>query len=76
MTETPSWLLMPISKKRSVQDESLFLHEACFRSICVKDECADHNACMGENQNNDISYGQLDHSVEILQSIAAAVEEE
>ena len=31
---------------------------------------------MGEDQNNDLSYGQLDHSVGILQFIVVAVEEE
>ena len=38
--------------------------------------CADHNACMGEDRNNDISYGQLNQSVEILQSFVVALEEE
>ena len=61
---------MPIAKKRSIQDESWFLQEAeaCFWSICVKNECADHSACMDEDQKNDLSYGQLDHSVGMLQS--------
>ena len=67
---------MPIAKKRSIQDESWLLQEACLWSICVKNECGDHSACMGEYQNNDISYGQLDHSVGILQSIVVVVEEE
>ena len=34
----------------------------------MKNVCADHSACMDEDQNNDLSYGQLDHSVGILQS--------
>ena len=69
---------MPIAKKRSIQGESLFLQEDCFWSICVKNGCVDHNACMGEYQNTDLSYGQLDHNVGIFQSIVvvAAVEEE
>ena len=69
---------MPISKKRSIQDETLlnFLQEACFWSIFMKNECVDHNACMGEDRNNAISYGQLDHSVGILQSIVCTVEAE
>ena len=69
-------MLIPIAKKRSIQDESLFLQEACFRSIYVKNGCVDHSACMGEDQNNDLSYVQLDHSVGILKSIVAAMEEE
>ena len=67
---------MPIAKKRSIQDESLFLREARFWSICVKNGCANHSACMGEDRNNDLSYGQLDHSVGIFQSIVVVVEEE
>ena len=34
------------------------------------------NAYMGEDQNNDISHGQLGHSVSISQSVVVAVEEE
>ena len=62
---------MPIAKKRSIQDESLFLQEAeaYFWSICVKNECSDHSSCMDEDQNSDLSYGQLDHSVGISQSV-------
>ena len=60
---------MAIAKKGSIQDESLFLQEACFWSIYVKNGCADHSACMGEDRNIDLSYGQLDHSVGILQSV-------
>ena len=56
---------MPIAKKQSIQDESLFLWEACFWSICVKNEYVDHNACMDEDQNNDLSYVQHGHSVGI-----------
>ena len=67
---------MPIAKKQSIQDESLFLQEACFWSICVKNGCANHNACMDEDQNSDLSYGQLDHSVGILQFVVVDVEEE
>ena len=68
---------MPIAKKWSIQGESLFLQEAYFWSICVKNGCADHNSFMGEDQNNDISYGKLDHSLGISQSIVVvAVEEE
>ena len=67
---------MPIAKNKSIQDESLFLQEACFWSICVKSGCADHSACMGEDRNNDLSYGQCDHNVGILKSIVASMEEE
>ena len=67
---------MLIAKKRSIQDESLLLKEACFLSICVKNGYADHSACMDEDQNNDLSYGQLDHSVGILQSVVVVVEVE
>ena len=35
----------------------------------MKNGCVDHKACMDGDQNNDISYGQLDHSVGISQSI-------
>ena len=42
----------------------------------MKNGCTDHSACMGEDRNNDISYGQLDHSVGISQSVVATVEEE
>ena len=37
---------------------------------------ADHSACMGEYQDNDLSYGQLDHSVGIFQFVVVALEEE
>ena len=67
---------MPIAKKRSIQDEYLLLQEACLWSICVKNGCADHSACTGEDRSNDISYGQLDHSVGILQFVVAYLEEE
>ena len=76
MIETYSWLLMPIAKKKSIKDEYFFLQEACFWSICVKNGCAAHSACMGEDQNIDISYGQLDHSVGIFQFVVVVVEEE
>ena len=43
----------------------------------MKNGCAAHNAFMGEDRNNDLSYGQRDHNVGIFQSvIAVAVEEE
>ena len=67
---------MPITKKRSIQGESLFLQEACVWSICLKNECGDHSACMDEDQNSDLSYGQLDHSVGILQSDVVVVEQD
>ena len=41
----------------------------------MKNGCADHSACMGEDQNSDLSYGQIDHSVGILKYIVVAVEE-
>ena len=42
----------------------------------MKNGCVDHNAYIGEDRNNDISYGQLDHSVGILQSVVVVVEVE
>ena len=42
----------------------------------MKNGCADHISCMGEDQNNDLSYGQLDHSVGIFQSVVVDLEEE
>ena len=42
----------------------------------MKNGCADYSAYIGEDRNSDISYGQLDQSVEILQSVAIALEEE
>ena len=36
--------------------------------LFLKHECPNHSACMDEDQNSDLSYGQLDHSVGILQS--------
>ena len=42
----------------------------------MKNGCADHSTCMGEDQNSDISYGQRDHSVAILQYVVVVVEEE
>ena len=43
----------------------------------MKNGYCDHNACMDEDQNNDLSYGQLDHSVGISQSVViVAMEEE
>jgi len=65
MTEISSWLLKPIAKKRSIQDESLFLQEAWFLSICLKNEWFYGSPHMDEDQNSDISYGQLSHNVGI-----------
>ena len=42
----------------------------------MKNGCADHSACMGEDRNSDISYGQHNHSVGILKSVFVVVEEE
>ena len=42
----------------------------------MNNECADHSACMGEDQNNDLSYGQLSHSVNIYKSFVDVVGEE
>ena len=43
----------------------------------MKNGCVDHSTCMGEDRNSDISCGQLDHSVGILQSVVVvALEEE
>jgi len=65
MTEISSWLLTPIAKKRSIEGEALFLQEACFLSICLKNEWLYDSACMDEYQNSDCSYGQLGHNVGI-----------
>ena len=69
---------MPIAKKRSIQDESLFLQDVCFWSICVKNGWFYDSAYMDEDQNSDLSDGQLDHSVGISRSVVVvvAVEEE
>ena len=64
---------MPIAKKRSILDESLFLQDVCFWSICLKNDWFYDSAYMDEDQNSDISNGQLDHSVGISQSIVVAV---
>ena len=70
---------MPIAKKRSIQDESLFLQDICFLSICVKNDWFYDSAYMDEDQNSDLSNGQLGHSVGISRSVVvvvvAAVEE-
>jgi len=65
MNEIYSWLLKPIVKKRSIQDDSLFLQEACFWSICLKNEWLYDSSHMDEDQKSNISYGQLGHSVGI-----------
>ena len=69
---------MPISKKRSIQDESLFLQDVCFWSICLNNDWFYDSAYMDEDQNSDLSDGQLDHSVGISRSVivVAVVEEE
>ena len=56
---------MPIAKKQSNQDESLFLQEACFWSICLKNEWFYDSSHMDEDENNDISYGELCQNVGI-----------
>ena len=66
MSEIYSLLLKPIANKWSIQDESLFLQEVCFWSICLKNEYADHNAYTDEDQNSDLSYGQLGHNVGVV----------
>ena len=60
---------MPIAKKQSIQDESLFLQYIYFWSICVKNHWFYDNAYMDEDQKNDLSNGQLGHSVGISQSV-------
>ena len=67
---------MPIAKKRSIQDESLFLQDVCFWSIYVKNGWFYDNAYMDEDQNIDLSDGQPSHSVGISKSIIVAMEEE
>ena len=64
----------PVAKKWSIQGEYFFLQEVYFWSICVKNEFSDHNAFMGEDKNNDLSHGKLDHNVGIYKS--SFVEEE
>lgn len=66
---------MPIAKKWSIQDESLFLQEVCCWSIFLKNDWFYDNAYMDEDQNSDLSDGQLGHSVGILQSVVVAMEE-
>lgn len=71
---------MPIAKKWSIQYESLFLQDVCFWSICVKNGWLYDSGYMDEDQNNDLSNGQLGHSVGISQYVVVvdvfAVEEE
>ena len=69
---------MPISKKRPILDESLFLQDVCCWSICVKNGWFYGSAYMDEDQNSDLSDGQLDHSVGISRFVVvvAVVEEE
>ena len=67
---------MPIAKKRSILDESLFLQDICFWSICLKNDWFYDSAYVDEDQNNDLSNGQLDHSVGISRSVVVAMEEE
>ena len=67
---------MPIAKKRSIQDESLFLQDVCFWSTFVKNGWFYDSAHMDEDQNSDLSDGQLGHSVGILQSMVVVVVEE
>ena len=64
---------MPIAKKWSIQDESLFLQEVCFWRFCLKNDWFYDSAYMDEDQNNDLSYGQLGHSVGISQSVVVVV---
>ena len=64
---------MPIAKKRSIQDESLFLQEVCFWSICLKNDWFYDSAYMDEDQNSDLSNGQLGRSVGISQSVVVVV---
>ena len=43
----------------------------------MKNGCVDHSGYLGEDRNSDLSYGQRDHSVFILQFfVVFAVEEE
>ena len=67
---------MPIAKKWSIKEESLFLQEVCFWSICLKNDWFYDSAYMDEDQNNDLSDGQLGHSVGISHSVVVVVEEE
>ena len=67
---------MPIAKKHSIQDESLFLQDVCFWSICVKNGWFYDSAHMDEDQNSDLSDGQLGHSVGISRSVVVVAVEE
>ena len=42
----------------------------------MKNGCADYSACLGEDRNSDLEYGQRDHSVGILQFVVVVVVEE
>ncbi len=57
MIETSSWLLKCITKKWSIQGESLFLQEAYFLSIRLMNELFFYSAHMDGYQNSDLSYG-------------------
>jgi hypothetical protein len=59
---------MTIGKKRSTQIEYSLLQVYSIWSICLKNENGFHNAYKGEYQNNGVSYGQINHSVDIYDS--------
>lgn len=65
MTDITSWLLTTISKKQSFHSESSLLYFSSRWSIYFKDENDFHIAYKGEDQNSDLSYGQLNHNVGI-----------
>ena len=62
------WLLKTIAKKQSTHSESSLLQVSSKWSICLKSGYAFDNAYKGEDQNTDLSYGQLDHNVGISNS--------
>ena len=62
MTYISSWILTTIDKKRSTYSESSLLQVSSNQSICLMSGHAFHNAYKGEDQNIDLSYGQLNHS--------------
>ena len=65
MIDISYWPLMNIAQKRSIHNKSPLLQVSSTWSIYLKNVYAFHNAYKGEDQNNDLSYGQLDHSVGI-----------
>ena len=67
MIDISSWLLKIISKKRSIQGESLLWQCYCDWNIFLNDEYVFQNAHKGEDQNTNLSCGWLNDNVRICE---------